>query len=464
MRCPYFNLRRLGVLLFEGALIFLTSTMVAGIRFWIDGSDVVASIFEYDPHFMKTSIITATYLYAFYHFDLFATHNYRPSRQMAVNLVMAVITASVVLFSLYFVMPSTSTWRGILLANNIMVPLTVLVWRASFASWVVPLLPKKNVLIIGSGELARKTGEKIYRGAGLGLRLVGFIDEDPAKLGVSIVNPGVVGGYDDIARIVRENRIERIIIALRERRARLPMSALLDCRLRGVAVEESETFNERVHGKIPLDHLNLSWVVFSSGFGSITSRKRIKRVEDILFSVVSLAVLSPFFVIIPILVKLGSRGPVLYTQERVGENGRVFTIYKFRTLRHGAEAETGPVWISRQKGITPLGRVLRRTRLDELPQIINVLRGDMSFVGPRPERPFFVKKLKKMIPYYEMRTVVKPGITGWSQVHYPYGASEKDAREKLKYDLYYIKNMSPVLDMLIFFLTIRTVVRGRGGR
>jgi len=462
MSCPYFNIRRLGVFIFEVVLIFITSVMVAAIRFWIDGSNVVGSFFEYDPHFVKTSIITLTYLYAFYHFDLFATYNYRPSKQMIVNLIFAVLAASVVLFSLYFVVPSASTWRGILLANNIMVPLVILLWRAALSRWIIRQLPWKKVLIIGSGELARKTGEMIYSGSGLGLKLVGFIDDDPAKLGMSIVNPGVVGGYGDIAQIVKDNNIERIIIALKDRRARLPMSALLECRLRGVVIEESETFNEKTAGKIPLDHLKPSWMVFSNGFGSITSRKHLKRIEDILFSVIGLIFYTPLFIIIPILIKMDSRGPVLYEQERVGENGKVFTIYKFRTLKCGAEADTGPVWISSKSRVTRVGRVLRRLRLDEIPQIINVLKGDMSFVGPRPERPFFVKKLKKTIPYYEMRTVVKPGITGWTQVHYPYGASDKDAVEKLKYDIYYIKNMSPILDFLIFLLTIKTVIKGKG--
>ncbi len=464
MDCPYFNARRLWVFIFEGALIFVTSAMVAGVRFWIDGSNVVGAFLEYDPHLIKTSIITITYLYAFYHFDLFATYNYRPSRPMILNLVLAVLAASVVLFSLYFVMPSARTWRGILLANNIMVPLVILSWRAFFSRWVVGHLPRKRVLIIGSGDLARETGEMIYRSPDLGMDLVGFIDDNPEMLGVSVVNPGVIGGYGDISRVVRENGIDRIIIALKDRRTMLPMSALLDCRLRGVTIEESETFNERTCGKIPLEHLKPSWMVFSDGFGSITSRKHIKRIEDMIFSLIAMAFFSPFFIIIPILIKLDSRGPVFYLQERVGEKGRIFTIYKFRTLKYGAEDETGPVWFSSASSVTRLGRVLRRMRLDEIPQIINVLMGDMSFVGPRPERPFFVDRLKKKIPYYEMRTVVKPGITGWTQVHYPYGVSEKDAVEKLKYDLYYIKNMSPLLDILIFVLTIRAVIKGRGSR
>jgi len=463
MKCPYFNIRRLGVFIFEGTLIFSVSVMVAAIRFWIDGSHVAASFLEYDPHFVKTSIITITYLYAFYHFDLFASYSYRPSSQMIVNLLFSVLAASLVLFSLYFIVPSARTWRGILLANNIMVPLVILLWRAAFSKWIINQLPQKRVLIIGSGDLAKKTGEMIYKESGLGLKLVGFIDNNPTKLGVSIVNPGVVGGYDDIDQVVKDNKIDRIIIALNDRRAKLPMAALLECKLRGVIIEESETFNERTAGQIPLEHLKPSWLVFSNGFASITSKKHIKWVEDIIFSVIGLIIYSPVFIIAPILIKLDSPGPIFYGQERVGKKGKIFTIYKFRTLTCGSEDDTGPVWISNKSRVTRVGRILRKMRLDETPQIINVLKGEMSFVGPRPERPFFVNKLKKNIPYYEIRTVVKPGITGWTQVHYPYGASDADAVEKLKYDLYYIKNMSPLLDFLIFFLTIKTVIKSNGG-
>ncbi|HXI09455.1 MAG TPA: TIGR03013 family XrtA/PEP-CTERM system glycosyltransferase, partial [Thermodesulfobacteriota bacterium] len=269
----------------------------------------------------------------------------------------------------------------------------------------------------------------------------------------------------DIRRLVGSEKIDRIIIALNDRRAKLPMSALLDCKLAGVVIEEGETFNERLSGKIPLDHLKPSWMVFSDGFRSLRSRKTVKRVIDVVLSLVCLILTLPIFLITAILIKLDSRGPVIFKQVRVGENGKHFNVYKFRSMRTDAESASGPVWASKKDDrVTRVGRVIRKIRVDELPQVVNVLKGDMSFVGPRPERPFFVDKLKEVIPYYEIRNIVKPGITGWAQIKYPYGATIDDAVEKLQYDIYYIKNLSPMLDIMIFFWTIKVVLTGRGGR
>ncbi|MDP2689934.1 MAG: exopolysaccharide biosynthesis polyprenyl glycosylphosphotransferase, partial [Deltaproteobacteria bacterium] len=240
---------------------------------------------------------------------------------------------------------------------------------------------------------------------------------------------------------------------------------LLDCKLKGIQVEEGETFNERVTGNIPLDHLKPSWMVFSDGFKSLRSRKIVKRALDLFLAVVGLVAASPIMLLTALLVKLESKGPVILSQARVGENGREFNIYKFRSMREDAEVSTGPVWAgAKDPRVTRVGAVIRKIRFDELPQLVNVLKGDMSFVGPRPERLFFVTKLKDVIPYYEIRTVVKPGITGWAQIMYPYGATTHDALEKLQYDIYYIKNMSPLLDFLIFFWTIKVILTGKGAR
>jgi sugar transferase (PEP-CTERM system associated) len=243
------------------------------------------------------------------------------------------------------------------------------------------------------------------------------------------------------------------------------MASLLNCKLLGVKVEEGETFHERITGKVPLDQLRPSWLVFSEGFKSLRSRKVLKRTTDIIFSILGILLASPIFIVTTILIKLESPGSVIYKQKRVGEKGTVFTLYKFRSMKNDAETSTGPVW-SNQKDdrITVVGKIIRKLRIDEIPQLINVIKGDMSFVGPRPERPYFVSKLRKEIPYYGVRSVVKPGITGWAQIKYPYGASVKDAMEKLQYDLYYIKNMSLILDTLIILKTVRIVLSGAGAR
>ncbi len=445
----------------EFILVFLTATLVIAIRLKLDYGVVTT----YDPHFVKITALSVTYILAFYYFDLYTPDTYRPSRTMFIRLTSATLLATVALFSLYFMFPSISVWRGILLANTILLPSFIVLWRWLFSRANSIELPSKRVIILGSGELAQKIGKYIYTTQELGIKLVGFIDDDPTKWGVPVVNPGVIGGYGDIARLTDKEKIDLIIIALPDRRSKLPMSALLDCKLKGIQVEEGETFNERVTGNIPLDHLKPSWMVFSSGFKSLRTRKIMKRVIDLILAIVCLILAWPLMLLTALAVKLDSKGPAILSQARVGERGREFKIYKFRSMREDAEAGTGPVWAGTEDNrITRVGAIIRKIRFDELPQLVNVLKGDMSFVGPRPERLFFVNKLKDIIPYYEIRTIVKPGITGWAQIMYPYGATTQDAIEKLQYDIYYIKNMSPLLDLLIFFWTIKVMLTGKGAR
>lgn len=455
-----FSPKQVFIVLSEGCVIFAAALLSAAIRLRLDNGSVA----HYDPAFLKTGAITVTYLLSFSAFDLYTAEMYRPGRLMFVKLLAAALAATLALSSIFYLMPIFFTWRGILLINTIVVPAAVLLWRWLFGS-MSKQLPTKNVLIIGSEGLAKKIGQEIYRSTWDGFKLVGFIDDDPMKQGVSIVNPGVIGGYGDIMRVIDAEKIDMIIVALPDRRAKLPMSALLDCKLKGVEIEEGETFNERMTGQIPLNHLKPSWMVFSDGFKSLRSRKIVKRVFDLTLAAVCLVISVPVMVLAAVIIKLESKGPAIFKQVRVGENGRPFNIYKFRSMRADAEAKSGPVWAgATDDRVTRVGRVIRKIRVDELPQLINVMKGDMSFVGPRPERPFFVDKLKDVIPYYEIRTVVKPGITGWAQIKYPYGATVQDALEKLQYDIYYIKNMSPLMDLMIFLRTVKVVLTGRGAR
>lgn len=458
----YLSIKTIIIWVSEFMLIFLIILFTAAIRFGFKES----SILGYDPHLLKTSLITGIYIITFYYFNLYSPELFRPGRQMVIKLLQAGIVGSIALFSIYFMFPELKTWRGILFLNILILPPLFLAWRILLSKWIYVTVPNNRVLIIGSGELAKKIGTEIFNNCNEhGLRLVGFIDDDPVKFGKSIVNPGVVGGYGDITRIVNTEKIDSIIVALPDRRAKLPMSALLDCKLKGVSIEEGETFDERMTGKIPLDHLKPSWMVFSDGFKSLRSRKVLKRILDICLSVFGLIFSSPIILVTAVLIKLESKGSAIYKQLRVGEHGKEFDIYKFRSMRQDAETGTGPVLAKTDDDrITRIGRIIRKLRIDELPQLINVIKGDMSFVGPRPERNHFTNKLKEVIPYYEMRNVVKPGITGWAQIKYPYGATFNDALEKLQYDIYYIKNMSPLLDIMIFFWTIKVVLTGKGAR
>jgi sugar transferase (PEP-CTERM system associated) len=258
--------------------------------------------------------------------------------------------------------------------------------------------------------------------------------------------------------------VDRIIVALDERRGKLPLDQLLDCRLRGVRVEEGIAFSEYLSGKLTVENLRPSSLIFSNGFKRSQIFKQFKRYIDIGASLLTLIFSLPCILAISIAIYLESKGPIFYRQDRVGQDGRIFSLLKFRSMRVNAEGDE-PVWAGiTDSRVTRVGKVIRKLRLDEIPQVVNVLKGEMSFVGPRPERPFFTEKLTKDIPFYSYRHTVKPGITGWAQICYPYGASKEDALEKLKYDLYYIKHMSPYLDFMILLETFKTVLFGRGSR
>jgi FlaA1/EpsC-like NDP-sugar epimerase len=273
----------------EFILMFGIGLVAAHILLKLDNGGV----FSYDPTFLKTIVLSLAYMTAFYYFDLYMPDMYRPGRNMFMRLISATFVATVALFAIFYIMPSLKTWRGILLLNIILMPLAVLIWRTLLTRIKMKELPRKNVLVIGTGDLAKKIGKDIYSTPDSGLKLVGFIDDDPSMLGVSIVNPGVVGGYGDIGSIAQTKGIDLIIVALADRRAKLPMYALLDCKLKGVQVEEGETFNERQHGNIPLNQLKPSWMVFSDGFKSLRSRKLVKRALDLVFAALLFVITSP---------------------------------------------------------------------------------------------------------------------------------------------------------------------------
>jgi sugar transferase (PEP-CTERM system associated) len=265
--------------------------------------------------------------------------------------------------------------------------------------------------------------------------------------------------------LVRGRRVHRVIVAMPDRRGTLPVEELLDLRLIGVKVEEATSWLERISGKIEVEHLYPSWLIFADGFRFSSFFRFLRRVVNFTVALVALVAAVPLLPFIFLAVKLGSPGPVLYRQQRVGRQGKSFYCYKFRTMRQDAEADTGATWATDDDPrITKVGKFLRISRLDEIPQLWCVLKGDMHFVGPRPERPEFVEWLSREIPYYGVRHVVRPGITGWAQVQYKYGNTLDDAREKLQYDLFYIKNASLGLDVLILFQTVKIVVLGRGAQ
>jgi sugar transferase (PEP-CTERM system associated) len=268
-----------------------------------------------------------------------------------------------------------------------------------------------------------------------------------------------------LCELARRSGTRKITVAMDERRQRLPVKQLLQCKMNGIDVCQGETLYEELTGKLFIEKLNPSWLIFSDGFRKSPVTRVSKRLTGLVMSIVLLALISPLLGIIAIAIKLDSKGPVFFSQSRCGQDGKPFNVLKFRSMIDNAEAETGPQWASDDDWrITRVGHILRKFRLDELPQIINVLKGEMSFVGPRPERPEFVETLTTKIPYYSERHTVKPGITGWAQVSYGYGASVEAAMEKLKYDLFYVKNMSTALDLLVVFRTIKIILHQSGAR
>jgi sugar transferase (PEP-CTERM system associated) len=322
----------------------------------------------------------------------------------------------------------------------------------------------QKIMIIGSGPLAESIAREIVERADTGFKVVGFITENPERIGEKLVNPSIIGNQSQIFDIAKRENVNRIIVALEERRGKFPQTQLLECKMRGLIVEEGIEFYEHLTGRLLVESLRPSSLIFSDGFRKSKTTMLLKRVTGFTISLIGLVLLSPLILIISIMIKIDSRGPVLYKQERVGENGKVFKLLKFRSMIEYAEAN-GPVWAEEDDArVTCVGRWVRKWRLDEIPQMVNVLKGNMSFVGPRPERPYFVEQLRKEIPFYDQRFYVKPGITGWAQIKYRYGASQEDALEKLRYDLYYVKNLSPLFDLLIIFETIKVVLFRKGAR
>ena len=334
----------------------------------------------------------------------------------------------------------------------------------SLRLWDAPHF-RERLLLLGATPLADRMIETIAKVGARGFEVVGYVDNG-AEIGANPNNGyRVLGRVAELERVAAMHRAGTIVVTLDERRGTLPLDAILDCKLRGIRVEDWPSFYERLTGRIGIENLRPSWMVFSDGFHRASVTRTVKRAMDIALALVFLVLGFPFFVLITAAITLESRGPVFFRQERVGQGGRRFNVLKFRTMVEEAEEQSGPVWATENDPrITRVGRFLRRSRLDEFPQIVNVLRGDMSFVGPRPERPHFFEILQQRIPYYMQRQSVKPGITGWAQIRHPYGSTIEAAAQKLEYDLYYIKNMSIFLDLLIVLTTIQVVLFGRGAR
>jgi len=396
---------------------------------------------------------------------LYQFHERMVYKEAAIRIVAGVLVGCMVIGALFYVLPASMVTRevaGIAVIYSISLLLLV---RYYFVRTVDRNVFRRKTLIYGAGERAASIADLRRRADRRGFQIVGKIAPE---------NDKTVGGEDvlringqSITEVAEQTEADEIVVAMDDRRGKLPIRDLLDARLKGLEVIDLLEFLERETGKIRVDLVNPGWLIFSSGFRTSKLRRANKRIIDVLASAALLLVTWPIILLVALAIKLedGFRAPVFYRQRRVGRSNEIFTVLKFRSMSEDAELDGEAVWATAEdKRVTRVGRWLRIFRIDELPQILNVLRGQMSFVGPRPERPEFVEGLKERIPYYSERNVLRPGVTGWAQLQYGYGASEEDAIEKLQYDLYYVKNQSLMLDILIILQTVEVVLWGKGAR
>ena len=377
------------------------------------------------------------------------------------RLIASFSTAVLAMSIVFYVFPGARIWMSALLPALAIGLIGVFLARLFFVRVADINAFKRRVLVFGSGSQAQEIESLEKLGA---FRCVGFLkigDEIPA------VNASrVLDCRSDLADMIDKYDVDEVVVAIRERRGAMPTNELLACRMQGVQISEFWTFMERQKGQVELEELRPSWMIFSEGFSSrLRIQRMVKRTFDVVVSLLMLLFSLPVTTLAAAAVYLQDRGPIFYRQERVGLYGKTYYLLKFRSMRVDAEKDGVARWAaSNDSRVTPVGTFIRLTRIDEIPQIYNVLRGEMSFIGPRPERPTIVAELAKEIPYYNYRDAVKPGITGWAQINYPYGASVEDARQKLKFDLFYIKNYSLMLDCLILLQTVRVVLWPQGVR
>jgi sugar transferase (PEP-CTERM system associated) len=405
-------------------------------------------------------------------FDLYDSRVLGKRREALVRLLQVLGAACFLLALISYIYPPAGLRPGIFLAAFAAVATLLWLWRELFL--LVNTAPRfaERALVLGEGPLANFLVHECESRPELGIRIVGRdLPPETRGIGASRTGGAAAGSSQEsefaekLARSMERMGVGRIIVALTERRGELPVGLLLSLKSRGVRVQDGVELYERITGKIPVESLRISSLLFSAGFYASRLFLMYKRAASVAASCLGLALSLPLLPFILAAIKLASPGPVLYRQKRVGQNGAVFDCYKFRTMRADAEADTGPTWAGDDDPrITPVGKLLRRTRADEIPQLWNVLRGDMCLVGPRPERPEFVDELRREIPYYQMRHTIRLGITGWAQIRYKYGNSVEDAKAKLRYDLFYIMNMSAGLDVLILFQTVKVILWGRGVR
>ncbi len=453
----YYPVRKLFFFLGEGFLIFAS---VLGILLLFSSWKLFLAV----PSEFILRALTVTFVFqlSLYFYDLYDLRKPGTTTETFVRMMQAFGVGCIILAFLYSLFPSIIITSTVFWGCYLIICLTLLVWRSLYYLILEKKMFAREIILVGTGETAERIVLEVANNQESGFIIGAMIGKIPP-----VFNHFGIPVFSELGELAHDqylSRIERIVVALDDRRGAMPITDLLNHKLKGAIIEDGISFYEAITGKILVEKVNPAWLIFSEGFDYGRMTYLIKRFIDLSLALLGLTLALPVALLTALLIKIESPGPIFYRQERVGERGELFSIFKFRSMRQDAE-KNGAVWASKNDTrVTRVGGFIRKVRIDEIPQMWNVILGQMSFVGPRPERPIFVEKLAAKLPYYTLRHAAKPGITGWAQVCYPYGASEEDALRKLEYDLYYIKHQSFFLDMLIIFRTIKTVLFQKGSR
>ena len=450
----YYPIRTL-VLLIGEALIIWTSFLLGTVFEFRQDSYLVLN---FEGGYYKIFAVTALVLLCSHWLDLYDTARLNTKGELYFRLLMVPGVLAFLLAGVAYIRPEYLLGRNSATIGLLILTVALIGWRLGF-TWLVQLpILVERVYVLGTGERAQRLVQGLRQNPEAGVEIANWT----GKMEGAVTRESMAA---HLMEAVQRQKVHRVIVATPDRRGTIPMPELLQLRMQGVKIEDATTYLEKMSGKIEVENLYPSWLVFGEGFRLGSTLLLTRRILSVIISLVGLILALPLFPLIALAIRLDSKGPVFYTQARVGKAGRVFKVVKFRTMRQDAEAANGPQWADdNDPRITRIGRFLRSSRLDEIPQLWCVLKGEMAFVGPRPERPEFVEWLSKEIPFYGVRHMVRPGLTGWAQVKYKYGSTVEDAREKLQYDLFYIKNASIGLDLLIVFQTVKTVLLRRGAQ
>ncbi len=453
----YYSPRNLSFFFGEGLLIFLSVMLV---NWFFKGTNIF--IIDFSDCVRQALVVTLIFQLCLYFFDLYDLSREISPSDTVTRIFQAFGFGCIGLAVVYYLLPDLLITTQVFWACFILICLAVMSLRAIYFYVLRKRLFVQVIIIIGTGKLATDIAIEVEGKSDSGYKILGFIGKE--EPGFNPNKAPIFGVLEDLSDSLISEKVDRIVVAPDDRRGTIPVQTLIQCKMRGIVMDQGVAFYEQITGKILVERLDPSWIFFSEGFGFSRWKRSLKRMLDLSLSLPMLIASIPILLVSALIIKLESSGPVFYQQERIGEHSSTFKLIKLRSMCQDAE-KNGAVWASvNDDRVTRFGAFMRKTRIDELPQLWNVLKGEMSLVGPRPERPIFVDKLIKIIPYYDIRHATKPGVTGWAQVCYPYGASTEDALRKLEYDLYYLKNSTVPLDLFIIFKTVKTVLFGKGGR